>query len=167
MNKLGNILLLGALAMTPMMAENSDTKKSEEVVSKKVVFDLTTGNLKTFEQRILSGVARYTAHYEGKLQEFDPVVVIHGDAYKFFVKNLAHSPYKDQVVLVKANKDLKKRIAFAHDNYGVEFLMCEANMRKAKLTEKDIYPFVKLVPSSTMGLIDKQNEGYAYIPVRD
>ncbi len=153
--------------MTPMMAGKSDTKKSEEEVSKKVVFDLTTGNLKTFEQRILSGVARYTAHYEGKLQEFDAVVVIHGDAYKFFVKDLAHSPYKDQVALVKANSDLKKRIAFAKENYGIEFLMCEANMLRAKLTEKDIYPLVKLVPSSTMGLIDKQNEGYAYIPVRD
>lgn len=142
-----------------------DLVSSEEEVSKKVVFDLTTGDLKTFEQRILSGVARYTAYYEGNLQEFNAVVVIHGDAYKFFVKDLAHSPYKNQLALVKVNNDLKKRIASAADMYGVEFLMCEANMRKAKLTEKDIYPIVKLVPSSTMGLIDKQNEGYAYIPV--
>lgn len=91
--------------------------------------------------------------------------MIHGDAYKIFVKNLAHSPYKDQVALVKVNNDLKIRISSAADIYGVEFLMCEANMRKAKLTEIEIYPFVKLVSSSTMELIDKQNEGYAYIPV--
>ncbi len=61
---------------------------------------------------------------------------------------------------------LEKRIAASHDIYKVEFLMCEANMRKAELTEEDIYPFVKLVQSSSMGLIEKQNEGYAYIPVR-
>jgi len=151
------------VAGTPVFA--GDDEKSEDAVSKKVVFDLTTGDLKTFEQRILSGVARYTAYYEGHLQEFNAVVVIHGDAFKFFVKDLAHSPYKDQPALVKVNNDLKKRIASATDIYGVKFLMCEANMRKAKLTGKDIYPFVELVPSSTMGLIDKQNEGYAYIPV--
>jgi len=167
-----NIILLCILVCTYSLAAEVNVKNSksdtdnEEVVVKKAVFDLTTGNLKTFEQRILSGSARYTAYYEGHLQEFDAVVVIHGDAFKFFVKDLAHSPYKNQLDLVKANNDLKKRIASTADTYGVEFLMCEANMRKAKLTEKDIYPFVKLVPSSTMGLIDKQNEGYAYITVR-
>lgn len=157
------VLITVLTISTPLFAGH--VENSEEEVSKKVVFDLTTGDLKTFEQRILSGVARYTAAYEGNLQEFNAVVVIHGNAYKFFVKDLAHSPYKDQLELVKVNNELKKRIASAVDIYGVEFLMCEANMRKAKLTEKDIYPFVKLVPSSTMGLIDKQNEGYAYIPV--
>ncbi len=100
------------------------------------------------------------------MQEFNAVVVIHGDSFKFFVKNLANSPYKNQTELVKVNSDLKKRITSASDIYEVEFLICEANMRKAGLKEKDIYSFVKLVPSSTMGLIEKQNEGYAYIPVR-
>lgn len=166
MKRARNIILLIVLASIPIMATNIDVESSEKVVSKKVVFDLTTGDFKTFEQRILSGVARYTAYYEGNLQELNAVVVIHGDAYKFFVKDLAHSPYKDQLALVKVNNDLKKRIASTADIYGVEFLMCEANMRKAKLTEKDIYSFVKLVPSSTMGLIDKQNDGYAYIPVQ-
>lgn len=159
------LMLLAMLLMTPVLLSAVDTQE-DEAITKKVVFDLTTGNLKTFEQRILSGVARYTAYYEGHMQEFDAVVVIHGDAYRFFVKDLAHSPYKNEKKLVAANKDLKKRIEAAVDIYNVELLMCEANMKKAGLTEKEIYPFVKLVPSSTMGLIDKQNEGYAYIPVR-
>jgi len=163
-NTIINLLAIVSLVTgTLLFAE--DVENSDEIAIKKVVFDLTTGDLKTFEQRILSGVARYTAHYEGNLQEFDAVVVIHGDAYKFFVKDLAHSPYKNEDALVKINNDLKARISTAEDMYGVEFIMCEANMRKAKLTERDIYPFVKLVPSSTMGLIEKQNEGYAYIPV--
>ena len=166
MKKFKSLIFLILLGMITSISAQTDVQENEEEVTRKAVFDLTTGDMKTFEQRILSGVARYTAHYQGKMQEFSAVVVIHGDAFKFFVKDLAHSPYKDQTALVKANNDLKKRIASAKNTYGVEFLMCEANMRKAKLTEKDIYPFVKLVPSSTMGLIEKQNEGYAYIPVR-
>ena len=166
MKKIKNLIFLIALSMLPVMATQLSASESDEEVVRKVVFDLTTGDMKTFEQRILSGVARYTAHYQGIMQEFDAVVVIHGDAFKFFVKDLANSPYKDQAKLVKANKDLKIRIASASDIYEVEFLMCEANMLKAGLTQEDIYPFVKIVPSSSMGLIEKQNEGYAYIPVR-
>ncbi len=166
MKKIKNLIFLIALSMLPIMATQLSASDSDEEVVRKAVFDLTTGDMKTFEQRILSGVARYTAHYQGIMQEFDAVVVIHGDAFKFFVKDLANSPYKGQTELVKVNNDLKKRIAAASDIYEVEFLMCEANMLKAGLVQEDIYPFVKIVPSSSMGLIEKQNEGYAYIPVR-
>ena len=51
------------------------------------------------------------------------------------------------------------------DTYDVKFLMCKAALGRNKLEEKDIYSFVTMVPNSTMGLIDKQNEGYAYIPI--
>ena len=53
------------------------------------------------------------------------------------------------------------------DTYDVEFLMCGAGMRKHKLEAKDIVKFVKIIPNSTIGLIERQNEGYAYIPVED
>ena len=33
--------------------------------------------------------------------------------------------------------------------------------------EKDVYSFVKIIPNSIIGLIDRQNEGYAYIPLGD
>ena len=40
-------------------------------------------------------------------------------------------------------------------------------MKRNHLKAKDIVKFVKIVPNSTIGLIDKQNEGFAYLPVRD
>ena len=49
--------------------------------------------------------------------------------------------------------------------YDVEFLICGVAMAKNKLQAKDVYSFVKIIPNSTIGLIDKQNEGYAYIPI--
>ena len=51
--------------------------------------------------------------------------------------------------------------------YDVDFLMCGAGMSKHKLKAKDIVSYVKIIPNSTIGLIDRQNEGYAYIPVGD
>jgi len=38
-------------------------------------------------------------------------------------------------------------------------------MKKKKLDRKDIYDFVEIIPTSTIGLIDKQSEGFAYIPI--
>lgn len=133
---------------------------------KSVVYDLSTGELEKFEQMILGSTPRFKPYYEGQFQELKVAVVIHGDAYKFFVKDISKSPYKDQKELLKVNADLQKRIASAHEIYEVEFIMCEAGMRREKISPEDVYSFIKFVPSQVIGMIDKQNEGYAYVPVK-
>ncbi len=133
----------------------------------RVVYDLTTSNMAKFEKNILKGIAVNKAHYEGNLKELEVAVVIHGGAYRFFVKDIQKSMFNTQLKLVEAYPELKKRIASMSDTYDVEFLMCKASMPKNHLEAKDVVKFVKIVPNSTIGLIDKQNKGYAYIPVRD
>ena len=133
----------------------------------KLVLDLTTSSVAQFEKHILKGLVVHKTHYQNNLKELEVAVVIHGGAYRFFVKDLQSSMFKDDKELSKVYADLKKRIATMADTYEVEFLMCKAAMKRNKLEEKDIVEFVKLVPISTIGLIDKQNEGFAYIPVRD
>ncbi|DAB39192.1 MAG TPA: hypothetical protein CFH83_02010 [Sulfuricurvum kujiense] len=132
---------------------------------KQVVFDLKTGQLESFEKKVLQGIAYHKAHYEGNLEKLDVAVVIHGDAYKFFVKDLKNSPYKNDKKLIAAHDQLTKRIATMANTYEVEFLMCEATMKTLKIDKSNVYDFVKLTPNSTIGLIDKQNEHYAYIPI--
>ncbi|MEA3371235.1 MAG: DsrE family protein [Campylobacterota bacterium] len=132
---------------------------------KKVVYDLTSGDIKVFERKVLSGIANSKSHYESQLEELEATVVIHGGAYKFFIEDLINSPFKNESDLNKAHKDLAKRLSAMSEIYDIEFLMCEIGMRKLKIDEKSLYKFVKLVPNSTIGLIDKQNEGSAYIPI--
>ena len=135
--------------------------------SAKIVYDLTTKDLKNFELRILSATVSNKAHYESTLRELDVTVVIHGGAYKFFLKDPTNSKFKDDKALVSTSQSLGKRIATLANTYDVEFLVCGVGLRKHGLEKKDIYDFVKIIPTSTIGLIDKQNEGYAYVPVRD
>lgn len=137
---------------------------AEEDVSK-VVFDLTTSDLQTFEKKVLKGIAVHKAHYEGKLKELEVAVVIHGGAYKFFVKDPANSSFKDDKALLEAHDTLAKRITSMSETYEVSFLMCQSGMVANKIDEKEIYPFVEVVPNSTIGLIDKQEEGFAYVPI--
>ncbi len=133
---------------------------------KKVVFDLTTSDIKTFEKKVLSGIVNQKTHYENKLEELEVAVIIHGDAYKFFIKDLSISAFKNESELVKEQNDLSKRIHTMSDTYNVEFFICEAGMKNLKISKENIYKFLKIVPNATIGLIDKQQDGYAYIPIR-
>ena len=53
------------------------------------------------------------------------------------------------------------------DMYNVEFLICKSGMKAHHINDEDVVDFVKIVPNASIGLIDKQNEGFAYVPVRD
>jgi len=133
----------------------------------KIVYDLTTKELKDFERKILKGIVANKAHYESTLRELDVAVVIHGGAYKFFIKEPGRSKFKDDKALLSSHKTLAKRIESMVKTYDVQFFICRVGMRKHGLEEEDIYDFIQIIPNTTIGLTDKQNEGYAYIPVSD
>ena len=137
-----------------------------EEASTKVVYDLTTKNLAAFERKILKAIVANKAYYESKFKELDVTVVIHGGAYRYFTVDPSKTEYKTDKALLADHTNLKKRIRSMSDTYDVEFLMCGAGMSKHDLKAKEIVNFVKIIPNSTIGLIDKQNEGYAYIPIR-
>lgn len=133
----------------------------------KVVYDLTTDDLATFELKILKSIVANKNHYEGKLQELDVSVVIHGGSYKFFLKDPAHSKFKTDKELLDSSKELGKRIKSMSGNYEVEFLICGVGMKKHALEKNDLYDFVHIIKNASIGLIDRQSEGYAYIPVKE
>lgn len=133
----------------------------------KIVYDLTTKNLADFELKILKATVTNKAYYESKLQELESAVVIHGSAYKFFIKDPKHSKFGDDKELVSTYKTLAKRIRTMAETYNVQFLICGSGMSKHDIKENDIYDFVKVIPNATIGLVDKQTAGYAYIPVGD
>ena len=133
----------------------------------KVVIDLTTSSIVKFEKYILKSIVVHKNHYENSFKELEVAVVIHGGAYKFFLNNLENSIYKDDKELVKVYEDLKKRITTLSDTYDVKFYMCKVGKTRNKLQNKDILNFVKIIPTSTIGLIDRQNEGFAYISAGD
>lgn len=133
---------------------------------KKVVFDLTLGDQKAFEQKVLSGIVKNNDYYQGIMQELGVAVVIHGDAYKFFIKNVSTSPYKNDRDLISVQESFEKRLRSLADNYNVKFYICQAGMNHLKIAKENIYDFVTPVATSTTGLIDRQSEGYAYVPIR-
>ena len=133
----------------------------------KVVYDLTTKDIAKIELNILKGIVAHKIYFQKDFKELDVTVVIHGGAYRYFVKDPSTTIYKNDKELIKNYAELKKRLASLADTYDVEFLMCGVGMRHNKMQEKDIVPFVTVIPNSSIGLIERQNQGYAYIPVGD
>lgn len=130
----------------------------------KVVYDLTTPSLENFEQKILKGVVSNKNYYDGQFKEFHVTVVIHGKAYKFFIRDRKFKVLQKDKLLYTKQQELAKRIKTLSDTYGVEFLMCQSGAKKRGITTDMVYSFVKMIPNASIGLIDKQNEGYAYFP---
>lgn len=131
----------------------------------KAVYDLATSKLETIENRFIKGVVANKNHYENKLQELEVRVIIHGGAYKFFVKDPEKTVFKGDEELAKADKNLLSRLRTLQESYDVKFYMCQAGATSKKLTREDVYEFVEFIPNTTIGLIDAQNEGFAYVPV--
>jgi len=68
------ILLLLLTLSTLIFAESSA----------KVVYDLTTKNIKAFEMKILKAIVVNKAYYESKLKELDVTVLIHSGLHRYF-----------------------------------------------------------------------------------
>lgn len=138
---------------------------AQEGGTKKVVYDLTTGSIEKFSRTILGGIVFQKSHYESKMEEVDAVVVVHGEAYRFFLKSLENTKFATDSNLSGMHPDLLKRLESLHKNYGVTFKACQAGLKNHRLVPVQLVDYVELIPSSTTGLIDAQNDGYAYIPI--
>lgn len=131
----------------------------------KVVYDLSTGNINIFEKKVLSGISFHKSYYQSKLEDLEVAVVIHGDAYKFFIKDLSKSQYENDKTLKEKHKNFLKRIEILSSIYDVEFLICASGIKRLKIEKANIYDFVKITTTSTIALIDKQTDNYQYIPI--
>ncbi|MBA1438633.1 MAG: DsrE family protein [Epsilonproteobacteria bacterium] len=102
-------------------------------------------------------------YYESKFQEFEVAVVIHGNAYDFFVKNPTTKQLQHLHLTAKKHLEMLKRIKSMSEIYDVSFMICNIGMKRLKIDQKKLIATIKVLPNAAIGLIDKQNEGYAYL----
>lgn len=131
----------------------------------RVVIALTTGDLATFEKRIVKGLPALAAAYREQGRELVPVVVIHGDAYKFFLRDLSSTRYASDGAVKARQPALRKVLEELSAKHGVRFEICRSGMRARDLDPKNVYAFVHVVPNAGIALIDWQQRGYAFLPV--
>ena len=147
-------LLVLTLSLSSLYAESA-----------KVVFDLTTGDANKVQGHLISNIETLSKYYKEKNIDFSVIVVISGSAYKYFVEDLKHSPYKQETHVFSAQKKLNKALKGLSENYKVEFNMCKVGMTRRNIKANTLYKYVNAVDTKSIYLIRAQNDGYAYIPI--
>lgn len=148
-------LLLAAASMLCHADDFAGTK------SVKAVWDVTTGDEKTFNDRI--GLIRQTADSlkkRGITSDF--VLLIHGPAAKFVTKSLSGTKFeKDKLEsLTKTQSTLE---SLTKDGMKVE--VCAIAMSRGKIDKSNVQPFAVIQDNVFENSITLQNKGYAYMPV--
>jgi len=137
----------------------------DPTIVKKAVYDLTTGNVEVVESKLVYNIISNIKYYKSKEQALKVRVIVHRDAYKFFMDDLNDTAYEFEPILLNHKKALHKALQQLVKEYHVEFWVCSAGMRYRNLKKEAFYPFVTMVHNAMVGLIDSQNDGYAYVPI--
>ena len=130
----------------------------------KVVYNLTTGSEAVLSKKLVANTQKLKTYYEAKGDRLEVAVVVSGKAYRFFIQDLAHSPYANESALLKSQPARTKMLDAFSKIATIE--MCGMGMKHRKIAPETLYPFVKPAFNKTEALMRYQNSGYAYIPLR-
>ena len=133
--------------------------------SAKVVYDLTSGDSAKIEKHLINSIRALGKHYKEEKIELKVIVVISGDAYKYFINDLEKSPYALEQNVIEVQEKFKTRLKDLNDIYGVTFNMCSSGMRARKIDQNTLYHYVHADVMKSIYLIEAQNNGYAYMPI--
>lgn len=131
----------------------------------KVVYDLTSGASSKIEKNLINSIKALGRYYKEEKIELKVIVVISGDAYKYFINDLEKSPYALEEDVIEVQKKFKTRLKELNDAYGVTFNMCSSGMYVRNIDHNTLYQYVHADVMKSVYLIEAQNNGYAYMPI--
>jgi intracellular sulfur oxidation DsrE/DsrF family protein len=136
----------------------SKLKKEADVAC---IYHCDFGDPGRFSQMLQNMLNHYSA-YEFDSFKLKLVVVAHGQGLKFFLEDLAGTPWEKQTI----DPELYKRFV-GLTKYGVEGYLCQITYKRLQIdpakTRKDA--FLKFVPSGVATVAELQTKGFAYLKV--
>jgi intracellular sulfur oxidation DsrE/DsrF family protein len=108
-----------------------------------VVFDVTSSDIKTHQITVRHLELMSKSYPNSKFE-----VVLYGGSIEMA---LDKKSIVKESILVLSQKD------------NVEFIICEASMRKHKVTKSDLVKGFKTVPDGILEIVEKQIQGWGYI----
>jgi intracellular sulfur oxidation DsrE/DsrF family protein len=154
----GAVLAAGSAAANPTALDLNSLKRDTDIAC---LYHCDFGNPARFSQMLQNMLNHYSAY------DFDPlklklVIVAHGAGIKFFLEDLADTPWEKESI----DPDLYKRFT-GITKYGVEAYLCRITYQRLKIdpakTRKDA--FLKFVPSGVATVGELQTKGFGYLKV--
>jgi len=112
--------------------------------------------------QMLTNMNNHLSVYEFDTFKVKLVIVAHGAGIKFFLDDLAGTPWEKQ----PADPDLYKRMV-GLAKFGVEVYLCQITFKRQNIdpAKAKSDPFIKLVPSGVAAVAELQGRGFAYLKV--
>ncbi|MDC7787252.1 DsrE family protein [Rhodoplanes sp. TEM] len=125
------------------------------------VYHCDFGDQARFGQ-MLNNIANHLSVYDFDPMRLKIVVVAHGPGLKFFLGELAGTPWASQTV----DPELYARFT-GLSKYGVEAYLCRITFERLKIDPAKARGdgFLKLVPSGVATVAELQSKGYSYLKV--
>ena len=109
----------------------------------KVVFDVTSKNVKTHQMTVRHVELMSISYPDSQFE-----VVLYGGSIE---------------MALNEKSTVKNAIQLLSEKDNVDFVICEASMRKHKVEKQDLIKGFKTVPDGILEIIEKQQNGWGYI----
>ena len=139
---LGASILLALLAMRPQLQNDSGKSDMEEKKTHRIVFHVTTPDTAAYR-----AMSRQIVHVLEHWPTAQIEVVAHNNGIG---------------LLEKKKSNVADKIS-ALTTQGVRFVACEQTMKIQKLEKSDILPEAGFVERGVVHVVERQEEGWAYI----
>jgi intracellular sulfur oxidation DsrE/DsrF family protein len=154
----GATLTATRLNAAPEKLDFSSVKKDTDFAC---LYHCDFGDPARFSQ-MLANINNHLSVYEFDPMRIKIVVVAHGPGVKFFLSNLAGTPWEKETI----DPELYQRFT-GLAKYGVEGYLCQITYTRLKIdpakTRTD--PFLKFVPSGVATVGELQSKGFGYLKV--
>lgn len=144
-------LLVALLFLLPFTLLADTTKEQ------KVVFDCSSDDFEMVSSKLWL-IKQTLLEYEEKKTPYKMLFTIHSHCTEVVVKEHAKED--------KTIQKIQKRLEELSEKYGVDIEVCAIALDSRDILKKDILPFVSKVRNSLTHLIELQNDGYAYFPIK-
>jgi intracellular sulfur oxidation DsrE/DsrF family protein len=154
----GATVAASQLAAAPGQLDLAKLKKDTDVAC---LYHCDFGDPRRFSQMLQNMLNHYSA-YDFDTFRLKLVVVAHGAGLKFFLDDLAGTPWEKETI----DPEIYQRFA-GLAKYGVEAYLCQITYKRLNIdpgkTRKDA--FLKFVPSGVATVAELQARGFGYLKV--
>jgi hypothetical protein len=152
----GATLAATRIEATPQHVDFAGLKKDTDIAC---LYHCDFGDPRRFGQ-MLTNMNNHLSVYEFDTFKIKLVTVAHGAGIKFFLRDLAGTPWEKDTI----DPELYQRVV-GLAKFGVEIYLCQITFTRNKIDlgkAKDD-PFIKFVPSGVATVGELQHKGYGYL----
>lgn len=153
------VVLLATLVVLP-----SGVKASSDV-ERKAVYHCDFGNPKRMDA-MLRNIYNLVNYYTTKGISYDVRVVSNSACVQFLLKDRKGTKFESKKIPPKLEKSIRERMQSLVDGYDVKFEQCSITLERTNTPKSKLKPFVSIVNSGQVRVVELEDKGYAYIKVK-